>query len=261
MSIATHPTLERKMSKLNGKVAIVTGASKGIGAGIAVGLAAQGAAVVVNYANSRESADRVVAEILAQGGKAVAIQADVSNRAEVQRLFAETKRHFDRMDVLVNNAGIYKFGPVESVSEEDFHQHYNANVLSVFLTTQEALKYFGAAGGSIINIVTAGIEMNSPGSSLYTSTKSAVTTITRILAKELGARNIRVNAIAPGVTETEGSIASGFIGSGMDTQMIHATPLGRLGQPTDIAPAAVFLASDDAAWITGDIVFVSGGLR
>jgi len=249
------------MGKLNGKVAIVTGASKGIGAGIAVGLAAQGASVVVNYASSKEGADRVVAEIVDQGGKAIAVQADVSKTADVQRLFAETKRRFERVDVLVNNAGIYKFGPLESVTEEDFHQHYNSNVLSVFLTIQEALTYFSPTGGSIINIVTAGVEMNSPWTSLYTSTKSAVTSMTRILAKELGARNIRVNAIAPGATETEGSIAIGFIGSGMDTQMISSTPLGRLGKPSDISPAAVFLASDDSAWVTGDILFASGGLR
>ncbi|AMO99491.1 short chain dehydrogenase family protein [Collimonas arenae] len=249
------------MSKLNGKVAIVTGASKGIGAGIAIGLAAQGASVVVNYVNSKEDADRAVAEIVAQGGKAISVQADVSKAADVQRLFAETKRQFDRLDVLVNNAGIFKFAPVEAVTEEGFHHHYNSNVLSVFLTIQEALKYFGTAGGSIINIVTAGVEMNPPWSSLYTSTKSAVATITRVLAKELGARNIRVNAIAPGATDTEGAKAIGFIGSGMDTQMISATPLGRLGKPSDIAPAAVFLASDDAAWVSGDILFVSGGLR
>jgi 3-oxoacyl-[acyl-carrier protein] reductase len=249
------------MNNLAGKVAIVTGASKGIGAGIAKGLAAAGAMVVVNFSTSKEAADRVVAEITSTGGQAIAVQADVTNATHVERLFAESTRAFGKLDVLVNNAGIYKFGPLELVSEEDFHQQFNANVLSVFLATQQALKHFGPAGGSIINIVTAGVSLNGPFSSLYTATKSAVVSITQVLAKELGGRKIRVNAIAPGGTETEGSQQSGFIGSDMEAQMIASTPLGRIGQPGDIAPVAVFLASDQSGWITGDTLFVSGGLK
>jgi 3-oxoacyl-[acyl-carrier protein] reductase len=249
------------MNSLTGKVAIVTGASKGIGAGIAKGLATAGATVMVNYLSSKEAADRVVAEITSGGGKAIAVQGDVTKAADVKGLFEKTMEAFGRLDVLVNNAGIYKFGPIESISEEDFRHQFNANVLSVFLATQQAVKHFGPAGGSIINIATAGVSLNGPGSSLYTATKSAVVTITCVLAKELGGRKIRVNAIAPGGTETEGVQQSGFLGTDMERQMIASTPLGRLGKPSDIAPIAVFLASDESGWISGDTIFGSGGLK
>jgi 3-oxoacyl-[acyl-carrier protein] reductase len=249
------------MNSLGGKVAIVTGASKGIGAGIAKGLATAGARVVVNYLSSKESADRVVAEVTSGGGKAIAVQGDVTKARDVKRLFDEALKAFGRLDIVVNNAGIYKFGPIESITEEDFHQQFNANVLSVFLATQQAVKCFGPAGGNIINVATAGVSLNGPASSLYTATKSAVVTITRVLAKELGGRKIRVNAIAPGGTATEGAQQSGFLGSDMEKQMIAATPLGRLGKPSDIAPIAVFLASEESGWITGDTIFGSGGLK
>jgi 3-oxoacyl-[acyl-carrier protein] reductase len=249
------------MNKLDGKVAIVTGASKGIGAGIATYFAAAGASVIVNYASAQGDAERIVAAITSTGGAAIAVQADVSNATDVQRLFETATRHFGPLDVLVNNAGVYKFGPIDSVTEGDFHHHFNSNVLSVFLTIQQAMKHFGPQGGSIVNIATAGIELNSPGSSLYTATKSAVVTITRILAKELASRKIRVNAIAPGATETEGFHDLGLAGSAMVNQLIAATPWGRLARPEDIAPIAVFLASADAAWMTGDTLFASGGLR
>jgi 3-oxoacyl-[acyl-carrier protein] reductase len=211
--------------------------------------------------SSKEAADRVVAEITGGGGKAIAIQGDVANAADVKRLFDKTLEAFGRLDVLVNNAGIYNFGPIESFSEEDFHHQFNANVLSVFLATQQAVKHFGPAGGSTINIVTANVSLNGPLSSVYTATKSAVVTITRVLAKELGGRKIRVNAIAPGGTETEGAQQSGFLGSDMEKQMIASTPLGRLGKPGDMAPVAVFLASDESGWISGDTIFASGGLK
>lgn len=249
------------MTSLVGKVAVVTGASKGIGAGIAKGLAMAGATVVVNYLSSKEVAERVVAEITSGGGKAIAVQGDVSKAADVKRLFDKTLEAFGRLDVLVNNAGIYEFGPIDSFSEADFHRQFNGNVLSVFLATQQAVKHFGPAGGSVINIVTAGVALNGPLSSVYTATKSAVVAITRVLAKELGGRNIRVNAIAPGGTETEGARQSGFLGSDMERQMIAATPLGRLGKPSDIAPIAVFLASDESGWVSGDTIFGSGGLK
>jgi 3-oxoacyl-[acyl-carrier protein] reductase len=249
------------MKSVAGKVAIVTGASKGIGAGIAKALAAAGAAVVVNYSSDKNAADRVVADIVTNGGKAIAVQADVTKAAEVEGLFEKTIENFGKLDVLVNNAGIYKFGPLESITEEDFHQHFNTNVLSVFFTTQQAVKRFGLQGGSVINIATAGVSQNPPWTSLYVATKSAVVTITRILSKELGGRKIRVNAIAPGATVTEGNEKTGFLGSDMQRQMIASTPLGRLGEPSDIAPIAVFLASEESGWITGDILFASGGLQ
>lgn len=249
------------MTNLIGKVAVVTGASKGIGAGIAKGLAAAGATIVVNYLSDQEAAGRVVDEITRSGAKAIAVQGDVSKTADVKRLFDKTLESFGRLDVLVNNAGIYRFGAIDAFSEEDFHDQFNGNVLSVFLATQEAVKHFGPEGGSIINIVTAGVSLNGPYSSVYAATKSAVVTITRVLAKELGSRKIRVNAIAPGSTETEGAQQAGFLGSEMETQMIAATPLGRLGKPSDIAPVAVFLASDESGWISGDTIFVSGGLK
>ena len=249
------------MKQSAGKVALVTGASKGIGAGIAKGLAVAGFAVVVNYVSSKEGADSVVAEISRSGGQAAAIQGDVSKSADVERLFEQARSLFGKIDVLVNNAAVYKFGPVESVTEEDFHQHFNTNVLSVYLTTQAASKQFGDAGGNIINIVTAGIDACAPMTSLYTATKTAVVTLTRVMAKELGPRKIRVNAIAAGVTRTEGLDQLGFVGSPMEQQAVAATPLGRLGEPEDIAPIAVFLASDASGWITGDTLFASGGLK
>lgn len=249
------------MSKLTGKVAIVTGASKGIGAGIAKGLAAEGAAVVVNYASSREGADKVVAKIAASGGKAVAVQADVSKVADVKRLFEETKKAFGRLDVLVNNAGVYRFDPVESVTETEFRREFDTNVLGTLLAIQESLKYFGPEGGNIINLSSVASHNPSPGLVVYSATKSAVDSITVTLSRELAARRIRVNAIAPGGTESEGLVALGILGSEFEKQMVGMTPLGRLGQPDDIAKVAVFLASDDAAWLTGERITASGGWR
>ncbi len=249
------------MSKLANKVAVVTGAAKGIGAGIAKALAAEGAAVVVNYAASKDGAERVVGEIVAAGGKAVAIQADVSKSDDIVRLFAETKQAFGTLDVLVNNAGVYQMAPLEQVSAAEFHRQFDTNVLGVLLASQEALKHFGPAGGSIINIGSVVTRLGMPGSSIYTGTKAAVEAITQVLAKELAARHIRVNAINPGMVETEGTHAAGFVGNEIETQVVSTTPLGRLGQPGDIAPVAVFLASDDARWITGESLIVSGGLR
>ncbi|SDN50628.1 3-oxoacyl-[acyl-carrier protein] reductase [Paenibacillus sp. yr247] len=248
------------MNKLTGKVAVVTGASKGIGAGIAKALAAEGAAVAVNYASSREGADRVVTEITANGGKAVAIQGDMSKAADVKRLFAETKTALGTPNILVNNAGIFEFGPFEEVSEEQFHQHYNINVLGPILTTQEAVKYFPAEGGSVINISTIASINPVPYSMLYASSKAAVDTMSMALAKELGPRNIRVNMVAPGFTDTEGNKA--FVGSEIGQNLAATTPLGgRFGKPEDIAPVVVFLASDDAAWLTGERISASGGVH
>jgi 3-oxoacyl-[acyl-carrier protein] reductase len=249
------------MSELKGKVAIVTGASKGIGAGIAKGLGAAGAAVVVNYASSKEGADRVVAEITGKGGKAIAVQGDVSKAADVKRLFAETKQAFGAPDVLVNNAGIYAFGPLENVTEDEFHREFNTNVLGPILTIREALKHFGPDGGSVINISSVASESAPPNSVVYSATKGAVDSIARVLGKELGARKIRVNTIAPGGVETEGVHSAGIIGSDFEKQMVADTPLGRLGQPDDIAGVAVFLASDSARWLTGERITASGGLR
>jgi 3-oxoacyl-[acyl-carrier protein] reductase len=249
------------MRKLQGKVAIVTGASKGIGASIAKHLAAEGAAVVVNYATSKEGADRVVAEILSGGGKAIAVQGDVSKAADVKRLFEETKKAFGSLDVLVNNAGVFQFEPLESVTEDEFHREFNTNVLGPILTIQEALKHFGPEGGSVINISSIASLNSTPMSVVYSATKSAVDSITRVLARELGPRKIRVNSINPGGVETEGIHRIGIIGSDLEKQMVAQTPLGRFGQPEDIAPAAVFLASADSAWITGEALVVAGGLR
>jgi 3-oxoacyl-[acyl-carrier protein] reductase len=249
------------MSKLAGKVAIVTGASKGIGAGIAKAFAEAGASVVVNYASSREGADKVVAEIVGKGGKAVAVHGDVSKAADVKKLFAEAKTAYGTVDILVNNAGVYRFAPVEEIAEEEFHREFNINVLGVILTTQEAVKQFGADGGNIINIASTAVSMNMPTTSLYTATKAAVESLTRVLSKELGPRKIRVNTISPGGVETEGVHDLGIIGTDFEKQMIAQTPLGRMGQPGDIAPIAVFLASDDSGWLTGETLSVSGGLR
>jgi 3-oxoacyl-[acyl-carrier protein] reductase len=247
--------------KLNGKVAVVTGASKGIGADIAKHFAAEGAAVIVNYASSKEGADRVVDEIAKRGGKAIAVQADVAKKKEIERLFAETKKAFGQLDILVNNAGVYEFLPLENVTEEHFHRQFNLNVLGLILTSQEALKHFGPAGGSIINISSGASTIAPPNASVYSATKGAVDTITRSLAKELGPRNIRVNAINPGMVETEGVRAGGFIESDFRKQMESQTPLGRIGQTRDIAPAAIFLASSDSGWITGETLLIAGGLR
>ena len=248
------------MGKLTDKVAVVTGSSKGIGAGIAKALADEGASVVVNYATSRRDADMVVADIASKGGKAAAIQGDVSKSDDVERLFANTNGAFGRVDILVNNAGIYRFGPIEAVTEDEFHQHFNINVLGVLLATKEAIKHFTPEGGSIINFSTTVTRNPPPGTSLYIASKSAIEALTRVFAKELGSRKIRVNAISPGEVETEGTRSAGIVGSDFEKQMLQQTPLGRVGQPDDIAPVAVFLASDDARWVTGEIIAVSGGL-
>jgi 3-oxoacyl-[acyl-carrier protein] reductase len=249
------------MSDLKGKVAVVTGASKGIGAGIAKSLGAAGAAVTVNYASGREGAERVVAAIKAAGGKAIAVQADVAKAADVRRLFAETKKAFGRLDVLVNNAGIYRFQPLDDITEDEFHSLFNTNVLGTILATKEAAKHFDASGGSVINISSVASEQAVPTASVYSATKGAVDAVTRVLAAELGPRKIRVNAIAPGGVETEGTQAAGVIGSDFEKQMVARTALGRLGQPDDVARVAVFLASDDAAWLTGERLAASGGYR
>lgn len=247
------------MDDLTGKVAIVTGASKGIGAAIAKALGASGAAVAVNYASSKEGADRVVAEITSKGGKAIAVQGDVSKAADVQRLFEETKRTFGSLDILVNNAGVYGFYSLESVTEDEFHREFNINVLGTILATREALKYFGPAGGSVINMSSVASVKSAPNMVVYAATKSAVDAITRVLAAELGPRKIRVNVIAPGGVETEGVHQLGVIGSDFEKRMVAGTPLGRLGQPDDIARVAVFLASEDSGWLTGERITASGG--
>lgn len=247
--------------KLAGKVAVVTGASKGIGASIAKQLAAEGAAVVVNYASSKNGADQVVSEIARSGGRAVAVQADVSKKAEIDRLFAETKTAFGRLDILVNNAGIYEFAPLEQVTEDHFHRQFNLNVLGLVLATQEAVKQFGPDGGSVINVSSVASTLAPPGGSIYSATKGAVDTVTKSLAKELGPRKIRVNAINPGMIETEGVHAAGFIGGDFHKNSVAQTPLGRIGQPDDVATVATFLASPDSGWITGEIVRVAGGFR
>jgi 3-oxoacyl-[acyl-carrier protein] reductase len=248
-------------NKLTGQVAVVTGASKGIGAEIAQELAGAGASVVVNYSSAKADADRVVDRISKQGGKAIAIQANVAKRAEVAQLFAVTVKAFGKVNILVNNAGVYAFAPLEEITEEQFHRHFDVNVLGLLLATQEAVKHFDPAGGSIINISSAVTSITPPNASVYTATKGAVDAITRTLAKELGPRKIRVNAILPGMIETEG-VKSAGMNEGAFRQAIEAqTPLGRIGQPNDIAPAAVFLASPEAAYITGETLRIAGGLR
>jgi len=249
------------MSRLKNKVAVVTGASKGIGAGIAKSLAAEGATVVVNYASSKEDADRVVAEIVKKGGKAVAVQGDVSKASDVRRLFAETKKAFGTLDVLVNNAGVYGFSPLAEITEEQFHRQFNTNVLGLILATQEAVKLFGVDGGSIINIGSTVSNVTPPETAVYTATKGAVDAVTHVLAKELGPKKIRVNSINPGMVETEGAHTAGVIGSDFQKQIEAQTPLGRIGQPGDIAPIAVFLASADSGWLTGETLLASGGMR
>ena len=249
------------MSNLRDQVAVVTGASKGIGAAIAKGLAEAGASVVVNYAGDKTGAERTVAAITGQGGKAIAVQGDVSKAGDVKRLFDETKKAFGSLDVLVNNAGVYRFDALESVTEEEFHREFNTNVLGLILASREAIKHFRPEGGSIINIGSVASETTPPNSVVYSATKGAVDTITRVLSKELGPRKIRVNSINPGGVETEGTHSLGIIGSDFEKQMIAGTPLGRLGQPEDIATVAVFLASTDSAWLTGEKISASGGFR
>jgi 3-oxoacyl-[acyl-carrier protein] reductase len=249
------------MSKLQNKVAVVTGASKGIGAGIAKALGAAGASVVVNYSSDKAGAEKAVAEIKAKGGKAVAVQGDVSKDADVKRLFEETKKAFGKLDVLVNNAGVFKFLPLEETSEAEYQRQLGINVLGPLLATREALPLFGPEGGSIINISSIVSNMGIPGSAIYAGTKGALDTITLVMAAELGPRKIRVNAINPGMVESEGTHTAGFIGSDFQKGIESQTPLGRIGQPEDIAKVAVFLASDDAAFITGEQLRVSGGNR
>ena len=249
------------MSDLKGKVAVVTGASKGIGAAIAKGLSAAGAAVVVNYSSSKEGADRVVADINANGGKAIAVKGDVAKAADMRRLFDETEKAFGTLDVLVNNAGVYTNSlPLEDITEDEFHREFNINVLGTILATKEAVKHFGPNGGSVINISSIA-SAGEPTAAIYSGTKGAVDAITRGLAAELGPRKIRVNAIAPGGVETEGTHSAGIVGSDFEKAMIAGTPLGRFGQPDDIARVAVFLASDDSAWLTGERLTASGGYR
>ena len=249
------------MGKLANKVALVTGASKGIGAGIAKALGAEGASVVVNYASSKEGADKVVAEIKSKGGKAVAVQGDFSKKEDIGKVFAEVKKNFGRLDTVVNNAGVYTFTPLDQVTTEDFHRIFDLNVLGLLLASKESLMYFGPEGGSIINIGSVVSSLTPPQSSIYTATKGAVDAITQVLAKELGSKKIRVNSINPGMVETEGVHAAGFIGSDFEKNAVAQTPLGRIGQPEDIATVATFLASDDSAWLTGELLKAGGGLR
>jgi 3-oxoacyl-[acyl-carrier protein] reductase len=247
--------------KLAGKNALVTGASKGIGASIAKHLAAAGATVVVNYASSKAGADKVVSDITAAGGKAVAIQGDIAQPAGIQRLLSETKAAVGHLDILVNNAGVYEFAPLEAITAEHFHRQFNINVLGLLLTTQAAVKLFPPSGGSIINIGSVVSSLTPPSSAVYTATKGAVDAITGVLAKELGPKNIRVNALNPGIVETEGSHTAGFIGSDFERHAVTQTPLGRTGQPQDIASIAVFLASDDSGWLTGEELRAGGGMH
>ncbi|MDB6054235.1 MAG: Short-chain dehydrogenase/reductase [Verrucomicrobiales bacterium] len=248
-----------KTGKLAGKVAVVTGASKGIGAGIAKQLAAEGASVVVNYASSKAGADKVVKEITKLGGKAIAVQADVSKKDDIKKLFAKAKKTYGALDILVNNAGVYEFMPIAQVTEEHFHKQFNLNVLGLILTTQEALTHFNAQGGSVINISSI-VSTSAPANgAVYSATKAAVDAITKSLSKELGSRKIRVNSLNPGMIETEGFHAAGIGESDMRKQVESQTPLGRIGQPQDIASAALFLASPDSSWITGETFYVSGG--
>lgn len=248
------------MSKLTGKVALVTGASKGIGAAIATALAAEGASVVVNYASSQAGADAVVAKITAAGGKAVAVQGDVSKQADAQAIVDAAIEQFGRLDILVNNSGVYEFAPIEDVNEEHFHKHFNVNVLGLLLTTQAAVKHLGE-GSSIINISSVVTRITPPHSAVYTGTKGAVDAITGVLSREFGPRKIRVNTVNPGMIETEGTHTAGFIGSEFETGVVAQTPLGRIGQPDDIASIAVFLASNDSYWLTGEQLIAGGGLR
>jgi len=246
--------------KLAGKVAVVTGASKGIGAEVAKQLAAEGASVVVNYSSSKAGADKVVADITGAGGKAVAVQADVSRPGDIKKLFAETRKAFGKLDVLVNNAGIYEFAPLEGITVENFNKQFGLNVLGLILTTQEAVKHFGASGGSVVNISSVVGKLALPGTTVYSATKAAVDSITRTLSAELGPKQIRVNAVNPGMVETEGN-SSAKEGSDFRKGVEEKTPLGRIGQVDDIAPAVVYFASDDSKWVTGETLYISGGYR
>jgi 3-oxoacyl-[acyl-carrier protein] reductase len=248
-------------NRLDGKVAVVTGASKGIGASIAKALAEEGASVVVNYSSSRQGADHVVAEISRHGGQAIAVQGDVSKPADIERLFSEATKAFGRLDILVNNAGLYEFSPLEGVTEGLFHKQFDVNVLGLLLTTKEAVKHMGSDGGSIINIGSGVSSMLPPNSTVYAASKAGVDAITGVLAKELGPRRIRVNSINPGMIETEGVHAAGFVGSDFQKMVETQAPLGRMGQPDDIAPTAVYLASSDSKYMTGETLLVTGGLR
>lgn len=248
------------MAKLEGKVAVVTGASKGIGAGIAKALAREGAAVVVNYASSKAGADAVVAAIVATGGRAVSVKGDVSKAAEAQGLIEEAVTQFGRLDVLVNNSGIYEFAPIEALTEEHYRRQFDLNVLGVLLTTQAAVRHLGE-GGSIVNIASAITHVNTPTAAVYAGTKGAVNAISGVLANELAPRKNRVNVVSPGFVVTEGSQAAGIVGSEMETGLVAQTPLGRAGRPDDIADVVAFLASDDARWLTGEVITASGGIR
>jgi 3-oxoacyl-[acyl-carrier protein] reductase len=249
------------MSTLQNKVAVVTGASKGIGAGIARALGAAGASVVVNYASDKAGADKTVADIKAKGGKAVAVKGDVSKAADAKHLIAETSKAFGRLDVLVNNAGVFKFAALEETSEPEYQRQFGINVLGPLLMTKEALPLFGSEGGSVINISSIVSRMGIPGSAIYAGTKGALDTITQVLASELGPRKIRVNSINPGMVESEGAHAAGFIGSDFQKNIEAQAPLGRIGQPQDVAKVAVFLASDESGWLTGERISASGGHR
>ena len=247
--------------KLADKVAVVTGASKGIGAAIAKQLASDGASVVVNYSSSKEGADRVVAEIKKEGGKAVAIQADVAKQSDIERLFAETKKAFGRLDILVNNAGIYEFAPLEGITPDNFHKQFDLNVLGLIFASQEASKHFGPDGGSIVNLSSLATIITPPNSAVYSGTKAAVEATTKVLAKELGPRKIRVNAVSPGMVDTEGYRAAGLSEGEWRKTVEAQTPLGRIGKPEDIAPAVAFFASPDSSWITGETLVISVGFR
>jgi 3-oxoacyl-[acyl-carrier protein] reductase len=247
--------------RLAGKVAVVTGASKGIGSAIARSLAAEGAAVVVNYASSKAGAEKVVAEITGKGGKAVAVQADVASPEDIRRLFAETKRAFGRLDVLVNNAGVYDFAPLEAITPEHFHRQFDLNVLGLILTTQEAVKHFGPEGGSVVNISSVVGKLALPNAMVYSATKAAVDSVTRTLSAELGPKKVRVNAVNPGMVVTEGNASAADAENEFRKVVEAYTPLGRIGQVDDIAPAVVFFASDDAKWVTGETLYIAGGYR
>jgi 3-oxoacyl-[acyl-carrier protein] reductase len=247
--------------KLEGKVAVVTGASKGIGAEVAKHLASEGAAVVVNYASSKAGADKVVAQIKEGGGKAVAVQADVARPEDIKRLFAEAEKAFGRLDVLVNNAGIYHFAPLEEITPEHFHKQFDLNVLGLILSTQEAVKHFGGRGGSVINISSIVSKTAFPTAAVYSATKAAVDSVTRTLAAELGPKKVRVNSVNPGMVATEGNAMAHDAENDFRKAIEAQTPLGRIGQVDDIAPAVVFFASDDSKWITGETLYIAGGHR